>query len=71
MDSNTTNERNVKPNPQEIDLLKLVRKIWNSRNLILKVCGIGAVVGLIIALSKLWYSKRIHSKYTCCPGRLS
>ena len=48
MDSNTTNERNVKPNPQEIDLLKLVRKIWNSRNLILKVCGIGTLIGLII-----------------------
>ena len=44
MDSNTTNERNVKPNPQEIDLLKLVRKIWNSRNLILKVCGIGTLI---------------------------
>ena len=35
---------------QEIDWLKLVTKVWNSRILILKVCGIGAVVGIIIAL---------------------
>jgi len=61
MDSNTTNERNVKPNPQEIDLLKLVRKIWNSRNLILKVCGIGTLIGLIINFENLTGQK-------VCPG---
>lgn len=36
---------------QKIDWLELFRKICASRRLLLKVCGIGAVVGLIIALS--------------------
>ena len=36
---------------QEIDLLELAMKVWKSRKLILKVCGIGAIVGLIIGFS--------------------
>ena len=36
---------------QKIDWLEMFRKICASRRLLLKVCGIGAVVGLIIALS--------------------
>lgn len=36
---------------QEIDLLELAKKVWDSRKLILKVCGIGAVIGLIIGFS--------------------
>lgn len=53
MNSNTANEANVKPLPQEqdIDLLELAEKVWNSRKLILKVCGIGTLIGLIIGLS--------------------
>ncbi len=53
MNSNTANEENVKPLPQEqeIDLLELAKKVWNSRKLILKVCGIGTLIGLIIGLS--------------------
>lgn len=35
---------------QEIPWLKLVTKVWLSRMLIMKVCCIGAVVGMIIAL---------------------
>ena len=35
---------------QETDWLKLATKVWNSRILIFKVCSIGAVVGIIIAL---------------------
>lgn len=38
-------------NEQEIDLLELARKLWDSRRLILKVMGIGLVVGLIVAFS--------------------
>lgn len=36
---------------QEIDLLELARKLWDSRRLILKVMGIGLVVGLVVAFS--------------------
>ena len=36
---------------QEIDLLDLVRKLWNGRKLILKWCVVGIVVGLIIGFS--------------------
>lgn len=52
MNSNTTVEKNVKQDSQEqkIDLPKLFAKIWASKLLILKVCGIGVVVGLIVAL---------------------
>lgn len=53
MNSNITNEENkLQPvQEQEIDLLELAKKVWNSRKLILKVCGIGAVIGLVIAFS--------------------
>lgn len=53
MNSNTANEANVKrlPQEQDIDLLELAEKVWNSRKLILKVCGIGTLIGLIIGLS--------------------
>lgn len=36
---------------QEIDLLELAKKVWDSRMLVLKVCGIGAVIGLVVAFS--------------------
>ena len=36
---------------QEINLLELVKKVWDSRKLILRMCGIGAVVGLVIGFS--------------------
>lgn len=36
---------------QEIDLLELARKLWDSRRLILKVMGVGLVVGLVVAFS--------------------
>ncbi|WP_418696802.1 Wzz/FepE/Etk N-terminal domain-containing protein [Bacteroides sp.] len=51
--SNTTNEENVglPIQEQEIDLMELAKKVWDSRKFILKVCGIGALVGLIIAIS--------------------
>ena len=53
MNSNTTNEGNNLPavQEQEIDLLELAKKVWDSRKLILKVCGIGAVIGLVMAFS--------------------
>ena len=36
---------------QEIDLLEIVRKLWDARLLIVKWCVIGAVVGLVVAFS--------------------
>lgn len=36
---------------QEIDLIELVHTIWRRRRFILKACGIGALVGLVIAFS--------------------
>ena len=31
---------------QEINLLELVKKVWDSRKLILRMCGIGAIVSI-------------------------
>lgn len=36
---------------QEIDLLELAGKLWKERKLLLKLAGIGAIVGLVIAFS--------------------
>ena len=36
---------------QEIDLLELARKLWDSRKLILKFCLAGVIVGLVVAFS--------------------
>lgn len=49
---------NIQPNTptsclaeDEIDLIELVQKFWKERKFILKVCGIGIVIGLVIAFS--------------------
>lgn len=36
---------------QEIDLIELAQKVWKGRKLILKACGVAAVLGLIVAFS--------------------
>ena len=36
---------------EEIDLIELVKKLWDQRIFILKVAGIAAIVGLIVAFS--------------------
>lgn len=36
---------------QEIDLIELAQKLWAERRLMLKVCGIAAVVAIIVAFS--------------------
>lgn len=35
----------------EIDLIEILRKIWNGRRTIYKGCIIGAIIGLVVALS--------------------
>lgn len=48
----TKEEENKQPTQEmEIDLVELAKKVWNDRKLILKVCGIAAVVGLIVGFS--------------------
>lgn len=39
------------PDGQEIDLVELARKLWKQRKFIFKACGLGAMVGLIVAFS--------------------
>lgn len=34
----------------KIDCLEISRKIWNHKILVLKICGIGAVIGIVVAL---------------------
>lgn len=51
MDNNRIDGKRPKPQVQEIDLLELAKKVWNGRKLIVKVCLIGAVVGLIVGFS--------------------
>lgn len=55
-DKNYTNAP-LEEDELEIDLMEYVRKLWNARKLLVKVAGIAAVVGLIIAIS-------IPKKYT-------
>ena len=49
MNKNTTDKKQPY-SKKKIDWLKLFRTVWASRKLILKVCSIGAVIGIIIAL---------------------
>lgn len=44
-------EETKNTNEKEIDLLALGKKIWDRKKFILKVMGIGAVIGLIVAFS--------------------
>lgn len=39
------------PEEQEIDLIELAQKVWAERKLILKCCGVAAVIGIIVAFS--------------------
>lgn len=36
---------------QEIDLMELVKKVWNERKFVLKACGCAVLVGLIVGFS--------------------
>lgn len=53
-----------KSEEQEIDLIELAQKVWASRRLILKVCGIAALVGLVVAFS---IPKEYTTKVTLAP----
>ena len=53
MENNSTNidTKGQAAQEQEIDLVELARKIWDSRKFLYKVCGIGAIIGIIVAFS--------------------
>lgn len=39
------------PEEQEIDLIELAQALWKERKFLLKMCGIAALVGLVVAFS--------------------
>ena len=49
---------------QEIDLMELAMKLWAEKKMILKVCGIAALVGLVVAFS---IPKEYESTVTLAP----
>lgn len=49
-DLNSHTEQQI-PQEQEIDVIALLKKTWDHRKFIFKVCGIAIIVGLIIAIS--------------------
>ena len=48
-DSSKNNIKN--PSNQEVDIMEYIRILWDRRMLLLKVVGIGAFIGLVIAFS--------------------
>lgn len=66
MNNSTIKEEKAKhlPQGQEIDLLELFKKLWDARRFILKVCGIGALIGLIVGFSM---PKEYTSKILIAP----
>lgn len=52
---------------QEIDLLNLAKKLWYGRKLILKSCGWGVLVGLVVAFS---IPKEYEASVTLAPERI-
>ncbi|MDE6005958.1 MAG: chain-length determining protein [Muribaculaceae bacterium] len=46
-----TNPEEIGKGDKEIDLVELAKKLWSRRMLILKWCGVGAILGLVIAFS--------------------
>ena len=53
------------PEEQEIDLIELAQKVWASRKLVFKACGIAALVGLVVAFSiPKEYSTSVTVSYT-------
>lgn len=53
-----------KPEEQEIDLIELAQKVWAERKMLYKVCGIAAVIGLIVGFS---IPKEYSTEVTLAP----
>lgn len=52
------------PEEQEIDLIELAQKVWAERKLVFKVCGIAALIGLVVAFS---VPKEYSTEVTLAP----
>ena len=44
-------DKNAIDQEQEIDLIELAKKLWENRKFILKACGIGLLIAIIVAFS--------------------
>jgi uncharacterized protein involved in exopolysaccharide biosynthesis len=42
---------NLSPAEEEIDLMEIVKKIWAQRKFVLTVCGVGLLIGIVVAMS--------------------
>ena len=51
MDESKIQKAPQKPEEQEIDLIELAQKVWAERKMLYKVCGIAAVIGLIVGFT--------------------
>lgn len=64
---NEDKKQNIVPQQseeQEIDLIELAQKVWAERKLIFKVCGVAALVGLVVAFS---IPKEYSTEVTLAP----
>ena len=64
MSDNNYMESQTLPEEQEIDIMELISKLWKKRWMILKWCGVGAVLGLIIGFS---IPKTYYASVTLAP----
>ena len=68
MDESKIQKAPQKPEEQEIDLIELVQKVWAERKMLYKVCGIAAVIGLIVGFS---IPKEYSTEVTLAPESAS
>lgn len=57
-----------KPEEQEIDLIELAQKVWADRKMLYKVCGIAALIGVIVGFS---IPKEYTTEVTLAPESAS
>ena len=68
MDESKIQKAPQKPEEQEIDLIELAQKVWAERKMLYKVCGIAAVIGLIVGFS---IPKEYSTEVTLAPESAS
>mgnify|MGYP001404283600 CR=1 FL=1 len=68
MDEGKIQKSPQKPEEQEIDLIELAQKVWAERKKLYKVCGIAAVIGLIVGFS---IPKEYSTEVTLAPESAS
>lgn len=68
MDESKIQKAPQKPEEQEIDLIELAQKVWADRKMLYKVCGIAAVIGLIVGFS---IPKEYSTEVTLAPESAS